>query len=84
MNNNKMGENEMKYIFNYKDGRNYDDSITDGFRLETVKNQKGDILIKMYSFQKNKIQMTFDNNEAIAIAHSLLVATNSVKKVSIE
>jgi len=35
----------MKYIFNYKDGRNYDDSITDGFRLETAKNQKGDILI---------------------------------------
>ena len=49
-----------------------------------MKNQKGDILIKMYSFQKNKIEMTLDNNEAIAIAHSLLVATNSVKKVSIE
>ena len=74
----------MKYIFNYKDGRNYGDSITNGFRLETTKNKKGDILIKMYSSKKNKIEMTFDNDEAIAIAHSLLVATNSVKKVNIE
>lgn len=74
----------MKYTFNYKDGRNYDDGIIDGLRFEAEPNRNGDIIVKIFSANNQKIEMKLSSNESLALGHTLLSAVNSGYKISVQ
>jgi len=74
----------MKYTFNYSDGRNYRDQISDGFKVNAKKGRDDTVIVNVYSSQAKKITMILSRNEAVAIGHSLLASANSTLAISAE
>ena len=71
----------MKYKFNYKDGRNYDDIIVEPLKIEANKLKNEEIVIKISSQKNEKVTFNLSTDEAVAIAHSLLSVVHSGFKV---
>jgi hypothetical protein len=69
----------MEYTFNYSDGRNYRDSISDGFRLEAQRSGMNTIYLRIFSSKENKITIILESEEASALAHCLLATMGSTK-----
>lgn len=74
----------MKYKFNYKDGRNYTNSIKDGMRIEANRGSNGDIVLKIFTNKSENVEIILNSNEATVVAHSLLSAVNSNFKIFAE
>jgi len=72
----------MKYNFNYKDSRNYDDAILEGIRFEAEKSNNGEIIVKIFSSKNCKVVLKLSDNEAAAFGHVLLAAANTNMKIS--
>ena len=74
----------MEYEFVHSDGRKYaGNRITTGFKVNSQKIGQT-ITLKVFAAEEERIAMTLDQNEAAAIAYSLLASTNSTLKICAE
>jgi len=72
----------MKYTFNYKDGRNYDDGILEKIKCEAEKRDNGEIIVKIFSSKNCKVEIKLSEKEAATFGHVLLAAVNTDMKIS--
>jgi len=74
----------MQYEFVHSDGRRYGDNrITVGFKVNSQKIGQT-IRLKVFAAEEERIAMTLNQNEAVAIACSLLASTHSTLKICAE